>query len=524
MTHLVIRRGGKIYLPTSTRKRDIVDQLFDSIACLITFLLPLIKKMLAPPPSDFVEGRKEILKDYKLRSILWFKLRENWLWRSFLYHSYFDRRVHPSKIALLWTRERILATLTVLAIVLSLVFSVYPPTEGGAAEMNLPKMVIVPGQHIPSVPQPVNWVKQGEPTRYGSREAVDGAYDYAITADYHFASNEMDVQEMLAAGQLVELKGANIKLIDVSQPFAMPITAAFTNRLADQYAARGCGPLIVTSAIRTLEYQATLENGSENSVHPTGMSVDLRYAAKDEVGGVDCQEWLEDTLLNDIENSRRIDVTIEKNPAHFHVVVIPDAYEAFLKSRVNELDPIVHWLATAMYFEGHFRESKAGRTAIAWTIANRMRSEDYPNSIIGVIADGAAGRRNGGCQFSFMCDGAPENIQKPCNNEPNLAALCQQKWNEVVELAEELLPVIMDPSLDPTNGAVLYYAKWMQPKPPWARARTEVRDGGNGNTYEVVLSNGDFRPGTIRRIDNHIFGCSLFRGSDVCRHNEGVRS
>jgi hypothetical protein len=54
-------------------------------------------------------------------------------------------------------------------------------------------------------------------------------------------------------------------------------------------------------------------------------------------------------------------------------------------------------------------------------------------------------------------------------------------------------------------------------KPPyWTRPRTEVWDNGKGKKYKVVFKNGDFKPGTIKQIGSHIFGCSMLRASEVC--------
>jgi spore germination cell wall hydrolase CwlJ-like protein len=66
-------------------------------------------------------------------------------------------------------------------------------------------------------------------------------------------------------------------------------------------------------------------------------------------------------------------------------------------------------LAKALYFEAR-GESVKGQFAVAEVILNRVDSRKYPNSICGVVGQGA-GRRNG-CQFSFMCDGHADNIRE----------------------------------------------------------------------------------------------------------------
>ena len=66
----------------------------------------------------------------------------------------------------------------------------------------------------------------------------------------------------------------------------------------------------------------------------------------------------------------------------------------------------------------------------------------------------------------------------------------------------------MNETNDPTGGAVLYYTGQ---EPHWAKSRTEI--WGN---KKVKFPQGDFKPGTVKQIGSHVFGCSLFQGSDAC--------
>lgn len=344
-------------------------------------------------------------------------------------------------------------------------------------------------------PEPRNWLN-GEVTIKGSKRAVIGAFNYATTAGYTFATDDMMVEELVAAGTLTKLDGKYISLVDVSQPYALPPVATFTNRLAQQYAEQGCGKLVVTSALRTSKVQGSLSNGSDLSVHPTGMSIDLRRAAGEEKGGSFCLTWLEKTLKV-VEKERRIDVTFEESPKHFHVVVLPNEYEAWLGKLKASLEPEVEALATALFFEGAFNETEEGYEAIAAVIKNRSRSNAYPNTILEVIAEGAAGRSSGGCQFSFMCDGRAEDIQVLCGQHPEnrkgyWEAICKDRWQKVVEIAKQ---AIADDT-DPTGGATLYYAASMDKAPYWAKS--------------------DMKTGTVKVIGSHVFACSVNRGRDVC--------
>ncbi|MBB5745060.1 cell wall hydrolase [Brevundimonas variabilis] len=60
-------------------------------------------------------------------------------------------------------------------------------------------------------------------------------------------------------------------------------------------------------------------------------------------------------------------------------------------------------LSQAVYYEAAL-ESTQGQEAVAQVILNRVRDPNYPNTICGVVFQGA--ERSTGCQFSFTCDGA----------------------------------------------------------------------------------------------------------------------
>ena len=60
-------------------------------------------------------------------------------------------------------------------------------------------------------------------------------------------------------------------------------------------------------------------------------------------------------------------------------------------------------LSQAIFYESR-SEGKDGQKAVAEVIQNRVHSKHYPNSICGVVFQGA--QRRTGCQFSFTCDGS----------------------------------------------------------------------------------------------------------------------
>lgn len=62
-------------------------------------------------------------------------------------------------------------------------------------------------------------------------------------------------------------------------------------------------------------------------------------------------------------------------------------------------------LATALYHEAR-GETRPGQLAVARVILNRMRSKAYPDTICGVVYQGA--EKPNRCQFSFACDDLPD--------------------------------------------------------------------------------------------------------------------
>ena len=67
-------------------------------------------------------------------------------------------------------------------------------------------------------------------------------------------------------------------------------------------------------------------------------------------------------------------------------------------------------LARAVYFEAR-SESALGQMAVAKVILNRVKSPNYPNTICGVVYQGT--QRRNSCQFSFACDGQPDDVRQP---------------------------------------------------------------------------------------------------------------
>ena len=106
-------------------------------------------------------------------------------------------------------------------------------------------------------------------------------------------------------------------------------------------------------------------------------------------------------------------------------------------------------LAEALYFEAR-GETVEGMFAVGEVILNRVDSNDYPNTLCGVINQGT-GRRYA-CQFTYTCDGRAEVINE------------QRAWERVGKVARILIdgaPRIL------TGGATHYHTKAVSPS--WAQ-------------------------------------------------------
>lgn len=163
-------------------------------------------------------------------------------------------------------------------------------------------------------------------TLRGSRGSVERMYGQAKRQDLTFYRTGRGVRSAAADGELVRLSGnENYRLADASYPYALPTTRTFVQRLAAQYRDQCGEKLVVTSATRPRSVR--LRNSVAESVHPSGMAVDIRRPTR---GG--CLRWLRQTLL-DIEGEGVIEAIEEHHPPHFHVAVFPAQYGRYVSTR-----------------------------------------------------------------------------------------------------------------------------------------------------------------------------------------------
>lgn len=102
-------------------------------------------------------------------------------------------------------------------------------------------------------------------------------------------------------------------------------------------------------------------------------------------------------------------------------------------------------LTKAVYYEAGFQKTE-GKLAVAEVIMNRVADHRYPNSVCGVVFQGAT--RTTGCQFTFTCDGA-------LKRRPNEKAYAQA--------AIVAAHVLMDLHEQRTGSATHYHATYVDP-------------------------------------------------------------
>ena len=154
-------------------------------------------------------------------------------------------------------------------------------------------------------------------TLKGSRGSMEHQYQVAVQNGYGFAKTASLVKDFVSKGDLVQVRENRfMELHDVSYPYARPPVKEFVDQISAQYFAYCGEKLTVTSLTRPIDRQPN--NAASDSVHPTGMAVDLRVPPLGK-----CRTWLERTLLS-LESAQVLDVTRERRPPHYHVAVFPE--------------------------------------------------------------------------------------------------------------------------------------------------------------------------------------------------------
>ncbi len=121
-------------------------------------------------------------------------------------------------------------------------------------------------------------------------------------------------------------------------------------------------------------------------------------------------------------------------------------------------------LTKALYFEAR-SESEKGQMAVAKIILNRVKDPKFPNTICGVVYQGAE-RRNS-CQFSFACDGKSD------------IATQRKAWLRAQKVASRAMSGKL--GMTALAGATYYHADYVHPR--WAYAMRKVMKIGRHIFY-----------------------------------------
>jgi len=178
----------------------------------------------------------------------------------------------------------------------------------------------------------------------GSKTVMARQNQIAVNYGYSFLKTPQQVRSFYENGYLVKVTDSSTMTIhNVSFPYARAEVKLFLERLSQQYQ-NACGEkLVVTSLTRPLDKQPG--NASDDSVHPTGMAVDLRIPSKSK-----CRSWLQSTLLS-LEKSDVLDVTRERYPPHFHVALFTKSYAEYVAAMQNKQPELV--AVTRDYTDGY---------------------------------------------------------------------------------------------------------------------------------------------------------------------------
>ncbi|MBO6633560.1 cell wall hydrolase [Parvibaculum sp.] len=166
-------------------------------------------------------------------------------------------------------------------------------------------------------------------------------------------------------------------------------------------------------------------------------------------------------------DSAFLDAQVEKASITMPAPGVPmDVDTPLVRLKAQLLEEERRCLAAGIYFEAR-GETTEGQLAVARVILNRVGSEHYPDSICGVVYQGAS--RATGCQFSFTCD-------KRVNKVPNE----RRAWAKARRTAEYVtLGRIGETELAP---AMFYHADYVQPY--WAASMVEVAKIGRHIFYK----------------------------------------
>jgi spore germination cell wall hydrolase CwlJ-like protein len=108
------------------------------------------------------------------------------------------------------------------------------------------------------------------------------------------------------------------------------------------------------------------------------------------------------------------------------------------------MDDAITCLARSIYWEARGEEA-ASTEAVASVVMNRLGHEGFPNTVCGVVKQG---HEQGSCQFSWWCDGRPDQ------------ATDDASYASAKEIARRALNLQLT---DRTGGALYFHHRGVRP-------------------------------------------------------------
>jgi hypothetical protein len=180
----------------------------------------------------------------------------------------------------------------------------------------------------------------------GSLESLTRQNEMSEAEGLERILDEDDLADRITQGLLVPVPASSALAVNETLPlnhrYCRPWTADFLTELAQAHTVKFRRPLLLSSAVRTVEYQkhlmlrngnAAAAEGDIVSPHLTGATIDI---AKQ---GMSRQElkWMRDWLLP-LQNEGKIDVEEEFKQSCFHITVYKSYEQAEPESPSHQVD------------------------------------------------------------------------------------------------------------------------------------------------------------------------------------------
>lgn len=132
-------------------------------------------------------------------------------------------------------------------------------------------------------------------------------------------------------------------------------------------------------------------------------------------------------------------------------------------SGAKPLDDPITCLARTIYWEAR-GDGDGGMQAIANLVMNRLGHEGFPSTVCGIVKQG---KEHGACQFSWWCDGRPDDAEE------------EKPYARAKEIAREALNGQLK---DRTGGALYFHHKGSPPN--WAKKYIRTAEVGDHVFYK----------------------------------------